>query len=245
MINQSVLIGRLTKDPELRYTPNGKAVASFTVASKRSYKDQQTGENPTDFINCVQWGPQAEFIANKARKGKLVGVKGRLESRSYDGQDGKKVFVTEINCDEFQLLEWDDNGQQPSGQQGSYNQQQGSYNQQPGGYGGQGYGNQGQYNQQQGQQYGSGAPGSQQRPPSGQGQYNGGGNQNSQQRGPQDSPYNYMNNGQQGQQPGQGKYNQQPSGNNGQWQQRAEGPPADPFAQYGKPIDISDDDLPF
>lgn len=224
MINKSTLVGRLTKDPEIRYTQAGRAVTSFTIASKRPYKDEQ-GNSPTDFLSAVVWGPQAEFLANKGRKGKMVGVSGRLESRSYDGQDGKKVFVTEINCDEVQLLEWDDNGQQ--GSQGSYNQGQGSYNQQPGGYNNQGAG----YNQQGGNNpgYGSNGPGSRQNAPGPQGGYNGGNNRQNAPGGQQDSPYHYMNNQQPGPNNGQNGFNR----NN------------DPFANVGQPIDIDDSELPF
>ena len=104
MINRVVLVGRLTKDPDLRYTTSGVPVASFTLAVNRTYSNEQ-GERQADFINCVVWRKPAENTANYLRKGSLAGVEGRLETRSYDGNDGKKVFVTEVVCDSIQFLE--------------------------------------------------------------------------------------------------------------------------------------------
>lgn len=89
MINRVVLVGRLTKDPELRYTPSGVAVARFTLAVNRTFSNQQ-GERQADFINIVVWRKQAENTANFLRKGSLAGVEGRIQTGSYDGQDGKK-----------------------------------------------------------------------------------------------------------------------------------------------------------
>lgn len=90
MINRVVLVGRLTKDPELRYTPNGIASARFTVAVNRTFSNQQ-GEREADFINCQAWRKQAENLANYMKKGSLIGVEGRIQTGSYDGQDGKRV----------------------------------------------------------------------------------------------------------------------------------------------------------
>lgn len=104
MMNRVVLVGRLTKDPELRYTPSGAAVATFTLAVNRPFKDQQ-GENQADFINCVVWRKQAENAANFLKKGSLAGVDGRLQSRSYEAQDGRKVYVTEVVAESVQFLE--------------------------------------------------------------------------------------------------------------------------------------------
>src|SRR3954453_20178375 len=104
MINRVVLVGRLTKDPELRYTPSGIAVARFTLAVNRKFSNQQ-GEREADFINCVVWRKQAENTANFLRKGSLAGVEGRIQTGSFDGQDGKRVFMTEVVADSVQFLE--------------------------------------------------------------------------------------------------------------------------------------------
>ncbi|BAL61316.1 single-stranded DNA-binding protein [Melissococcus plutonius] len=104
MINNVVLVGRLTKDPDLRYTSNGSAVATFTLAINRNFTNQN-GDREADFINCVIWRKPAETLANYARKGTLLGVVGRIQSRSYENQQGQRVYVTEVICDNFQLLE--------------------------------------------------------------------------------------------------------------------------------------------
>lgn len=104
MMNRVVLVGRLTKDPELRYTPNGVPVASFTLAVNRSFTNQQ-GEREADFINCVVWRRPAENVANYLKKGSMAGVDGRIQTRSYEGQDGKRVYVTEVLAESVQFLE--------------------------------------------------------------------------------------------------------------------------------------------
>ena len=104
MMNRVVLVGRLTKDPELRYTPNGVAVATFTLAVNRNFSNQQ-GEREADFINCVVWRKPAENVANFLKKGSLAGVDGRVQTRNYEGQDGKRVYVTEIVAESVQFLE--------------------------------------------------------------------------------------------------------------------------------------------
>ncbi len=104
MINRVVLVGRLTKDPELRYTPSGVATATFTLAVNRAFANQQ-GEREADFINCVVWRKQAENVANYLRKGSLAGVEGRIQTRNYEGQDGRRVYVTEVVADSVQFLE--------------------------------------------------------------------------------------------------------------------------------------------
>ncbi|MGP4059633.1 single-stranded DNA-binding protein [Halobacillus litoralis] len=104
MLNRVVLAGRLTKDPDLRYTPNGVAVANFTIAVNRPFSNNQ-GDRDADFINCVVWRRAAENLANFMSKGSLVGVDGRLQSRSFDNQEGKRVFVTEVVADSVQFLE--------------------------------------------------------------------------------------------------------------------------------------------
>lgn len=104
MLNRVVLVGRLTRDPDLRYTPSGVAVANFTVAANRPFKNQQ-GEQEADFINCVVWRKAAENLANYMKKGSMIGVDGRIQTRSYEGQDGKMVYVTEVLAENIQFLE--------------------------------------------------------------------------------------------------------------------------------------------
>jgi len=104
MLNRVVLVGRLTKDPELRYTPSGVPVATFTLAVNRTFTNQQ-GEREADFINCVVWRKPAENVANFLKKGSLAGVDGRIQTRSYEGQDGKRVYVTEVVAESVQFLE--------------------------------------------------------------------------------------------------------------------------------------------
>jgi single-strand DNA-binding protein len=104
MINRVILVGRLTADPSLRYTPSGVAVCSFTLAVNRPFTNQK-GEREADFIQCVAWRKAGENVANFLRKGNLVGVDGRLQTRSYEGQDGKRVYVTEVVADSVQFLE--------------------------------------------------------------------------------------------------------------------------------------------
>lgn len=104
MINNVVLVGRLTKDPDLRYTTSGTGVATFTLAVNRNFTSAD-GNREADFINCVIWRKPAETLANYAKKGVLIGVTGRIQTRSYDNQQGQKVYVTEVIADNFQLLE--------------------------------------------------------------------------------------------------------------------------------------------
>lgn len=104
MLNRVVLIGRLTKDPELRYTSSGTAVATFTLAVNRTYNNQQ-GEREADFLNIVVWRQLAELCANYLKKGRLAAVEGRIQTRSYDNQEGRKVYVTEIVAESVQFLE--------------------------------------------------------------------------------------------------------------------------------------------
>lgn len=104
MINNVVLVGRLTRDPELRYTGSGTAVANFTIAADRPFTNAQ-GERDTDFISCVIWRKQAENLANFARKGSLIGVEGRIQTRNYENNSGQRVYVTEVLADNFQMLE--------------------------------------------------------------------------------------------------------------------------------------------
>lgn len=130
MINDVVLVGRLTKDVDLRYTLNGTAYASFTVAVDRRYKNQNS-ERETDFINCVMWNKAAENLANYTKKGSLIGVVGRIQTRNYENEQGQRVYVTEVLAERFSFLESrknDDNGVLNSGgiNTQSYNKNQNS-----------------------------------------------------------------------------------------------------------------------
>ena len=120
MLNNVSLVGRMTRDAELRYTASNQAVATFTLAVNRNFKSQN-GEREADFINCVIWRQQAENLANWAKKGALVGITGRIQTRNYENQQGQRVYVTEVVAEQFQLLEF--NKQNNQGQSQSYNQQ--------------------------------------------------------------------------------------------------------------------------
>lgn len=142
MINRVVLVGRLTKDPEYRVTPSGVQVATFTLAINRTYTNQQ-GEREADFINCVVFRRPAENVNNYLSKGSLAGVEGRLQSRSYENQEGRRVYVTEVVCDSVQFLEPKGANQRQSGiDNQSYNQNNNEF---------QNYGQDFGGNQQQGQ----------------------------------------------------------------------------------------------
>lgn len=104
MINNVVLTGRMIKEVDLRYTSSGTAVGSFTLAVNRPYKNQ-AGESESDFIQCVIWRKAAESFANFTRKGSLVGIEGRIQTRNYENQQGQRVYVTEIVVENFTLLE--------------------------------------------------------------------------------------------------------------------------------------------
>lgn len=179
MLNRVILIGRLTRDPELRYTPTGVAVTQFTLAVDRPFSNNQN-EREADFIPVVTWRQLAETCANYLRKGRLAAVEGRIQVRNYENNEGKKVYVTEVIADNVRFLESANRGGEGGG---------GEFQGGGGNSGGGGGGN----------------------------RYGGGGN-------------NYGGGGGSG-----GGYN---GGNRG-------GNNADPFSDDGKPIDISDDDLPF
>ena len=104
MLNVCTLTGRLVKEVDLRYTSNGKAVGSFTLAVDRQFKNAH-GEKETDFINAVIWGKSAEALANFTRKGNLIGITGRLQVRTYENNEGRKVWVTEVVAENFTFLE--------------------------------------------------------------------------------------------------------------------------------------------
>ena len=116
-MNQTCLIGRLTKDVELKYTPANQAVAQFTLAVNRTFKNAN-GERESDFINCVIWRKSAENFANFVKKGALIGITGRIQTRNYENAQGQRVYITEVIAENFQMLE-------------SRNQQQGQQQAQP------------------------------------------------------------------------------------------------------------------
>ncbi len=103
-MNKVVLIGRLTRDPELRYTSSNIPTATFSLAVNRPFLSQN-GTREADFINIVMWRKQAETAKKYLTKGSLIAVEGRIQTRNYDGQDGRKVYVTEVVADSFEFLE--------------------------------------------------------------------------------------------------------------------------------------------
>lgn len=103
-MNNVNLIGRLTKEAELRYTTTGKAVATFTLAVRRSYKNSK-GEYEADFVRCVVWDKQAENVANYVKKGHQIALNGEISTRSFEGQDGKMNYITEVLCHRIEFLE--------------------------------------------------------------------------------------------------------------------------------------------
>lgn len=103
-MNKVVLVGRITKDPELKYTPNNIPVVQFTIAVNRTYQNK-AGEKQADFINCVVWRQQAENFAKFMRKGSLIGIDGQIQTRSYDDPNGVKRYVTEVLCETIHFLE--------------------------------------------------------------------------------------------------------------------------------------------
>ena len=113
MINQAVLVGRMTKDCDLRYTPGGKAVGSLALAVDRGFKNAQ-GEKEVDFINCVIWGKAAENTANYTKKGSLIGITGRIQVRNYE-KDGNRVYVTEVVAENVKFLDTKGNGNDSEG----------------------------------------------------------------------------------------------------------------------------------
>ncbi len=126
-MNNVVLIGRLTRDPELRYIPSGQAVSTFSLAvdknlSKEKKQEMESRNQPTaDFVNIVVWGRTAENCANYLVKGRLVGVQGRIQSGSYDAKDGTKRYTTDVVAQTVEFLEWGDKPQGDTQSQGSDN----------------------------------------------------------------------------------------------------------------------------
>ena len=186
MLNRVILIGRLTRDPELRYTPAGVAVTQFTLAVDRPFSGGEGREREADFIPVVTWRQLAETCANYLRKGRLTAVEGRIQVRNYENNEGKRVYVTEVIADNVRFLE--------------SNREGGGQREEGGGYGGSGNGGNG----------------------SNSGGYGGGGG---------NSSYG-----------GSGSGNGGGYGSNRTNQSRNDN---DPFKDDGRPIDISEDDLPF
>ncbi len=116
MINNVTLVGRLTKDVELKYTSSQTAVASGTLAVNRQFKSAN-GEKEVDFINFVAWRKTAEILSNYASKGSQIGITGRIQTRNYEGNDGKRVYVTEVVAESVALLDSKSNNQQPQQKQ--------------------------------------------------------------------------------------------------------------------------------
>src|SRR5699024_6828429 len=125
-LNRVVLTGRLTRNPDLKYTQNGVAVANGNIACNRPFKNQQ-GENEADFINFVVWKKAAENIANYMKKGSQIGIDGRLQTRTYENNNGQTVFVTEVVADSVQFLE--SKGSQQTQQQSQQPQQHQTFDQ--------------------------------------------------------------------------------------------------------------------
>lgn len=116
-MNKSILVGRMVREADLRYTPAGDAVANFTVAVNRPFRNKN-GEQEADFINCVTWRKQAENLAQYTGKGSMIAIEGRIQTRSYEGKDGKMVYVTEVLAENIQYLDNKKSGkaQQPKQQ---------------------------------------------------------------------------------------------------------------------------------
>lgn len=152
MLNRAILTGRLTKDPELRYTNSGAAVARFNLAVDRQFRNKQTGEREADFVSCVVWRKSAENFVNFTHKGALVGIDGRITTSNYENQQGQRVYRTEVTVENFALLEtrsantdnyqsgnqgyggygsgYSNNNQYSNSSNGSYNTPQGNQNSQ-------------------------------------------------------------------------------------------------------------------
>lgn len=104
-MNKAILIGRLTRDPELRYTNSNRAVCQFSIAIDRPFSNQTTGQREADFINIVVWDKTAENVGKYMTKGRLIAVEGRIQTRNYENNEGKKVYVTEVVASNVQFLE--------------------------------------------------------------------------------------------------------------------------------------------
>nr|DAY20951.1 MAG TPA: Single strand binding protein [Caudoviricetes sp.] len=131
-MNNANLVGRLTRPVDLRYTQSGIAYGSFTLAVTRKYKNKD-GEREADFINCVIWKKGAELLANYTQKGSLIGVRGPIQTRSYDNQQGQRVYVTEVLVENFDFLESRKNDADGFSNAGNINTQNFNKNQNLGG----------------------------------------------------------------------------------------------------------------
>lgn len=111
-LNKAILIGRLTRDPEVRYTTSNRAVAQFTIAIDRPFTNQSSGQRDADFINVVAWDKTGENVGKYLTKGRLCAVEGRIQTRNYENDEGRKVYITEIIASNVQFLErkQDNNG---------------------------------------------------------------------------------------------------------------------------------------
>lgn len=127
MINNVTIIGRTTKDIELRATSSGTNNASFTLAVERNFKNEN-GEKETDFINCVAWRKTAEIVAQYAPKGSLIGVRGRIQTRNYENNQGVRVYVTEVVAEEVQLIDTRNNNQGTNANYYQNNDNNGGFN---------------------------------------------------------------------------------------------------------------------
>lgn len=127
MINNVTIIGRTTKDIELRATSSGTNNASFTLAVERNFKNAN-GEKETDFINCVAWRKTAEILAQYAPKGSMIGVRGRIQTRNYENNQGVRVYVTEVVADEVQLIDTRNNNQGANANNYQNNENNGGFN---------------------------------------------------------------------------------------------------------------------
>lgn len=122
MINNTVLVGRVTKDIELKQTQANKSVTQFVLAVNRQFKNAN-GEREADFINIVAWGKTAELLAQYVHKGSQIGVVGRIQTRNYENQQGQRVYITEVIADNFQMLESRSQQEQGQSQQRTTQQQ--------------------------------------------------------------------------------------------------------------------------
>lgn len=126
-MNKVMLTGRITRDPESRFLPNGTQTVSFSIAVDRGIRDQN-GQRQADFINCVAWNQQADFISRYMKKGNMLGIVGRISTRNYQGQDGQTHYVTEVVVEQVEGLSSRSDAQ-GQGQAYQPNQQESSYNQ--------------------------------------------------------------------------------------------------------------------
>ncbi|SON68011.1 single-strand DNA-binding protein [Latilactobacillus sakei] len=121
MINRVVLVGRLTRDVDLRYTQSGNAVGQFNIAVNRNFTNAN-GDREADFLNCIIWRKSAENLSNFTHKGSLIGIDGRLQTRNYENKEGQRVYVTEVVVDNFSLLDSKASGEASGKQSANHTQ---------------------------------------------------------------------------------------------------------------------------